>query len=702
MTIIILRVYNSNVQRGSIGEGAGYEKGAITHTHTAFSAFCAIVIMAFSFAGCNIVEEIITSPEIDLLGNGYCEVPQLTIQQLDNLTNIYTNSVYWRVSKGCSVLEMSAFAGMEGFDGAILAEKPGIIFGWDGVPKYFEWRVFKNGEIVGAIVASASKLICRPVAYVLRMVNSYGVLTNFPADTVIIDDDYPNFVFGKIDTNAKCVTEAIDPFAGTNIGVKKEIFTLMKERPDLFYTNVADQLKLLLFTELYPVYSMGWWENIDEQQMIAVSYLGPLAVSSNKFTTLVQDWESGKVVDGFTGIDWNSSTHTQYLWWDWDWIKSYLRWGNSSYNAHYWCGPTAGGIMLSYYGYTNKIRLFTYPVTNFFRHYSQKKTNFIYLYNKVIDIKPFMSSYLDVYMVFSEPWFSDSGPNLISNLYCGVSPEPNNFNVSIYPTSGGYSAPYYLFKYDFQFSTISSMDHFYTRFNFAYNVTIANPNPSLLTNIKYIRGNIEFHKDTYPHENLYYESFFHEFRFIEKVTTNLELNSSDWYLVNTVTNIITNTYDGYYQLGNKMGIQDWNNGGVVETKFKDGVKWACNNAMDFNTTYFNSLSWFINIAYPDIYNWEAFRDAKNCIEKNDVIAIARFWYWNNGTLIDSHWRIGVGYKESEYGKYILITDNSAESKDKSISGRIFINSITNIYCPYIIWENTETMGYDYWFTVYKK
>jgi hypothetical protein len=663
--------------------------------------------MLFSFAGCNIIEEIITSPEIDLLDNSYCEVPQLSIRELDNLTNIYTNSVYWRVSKGCSVMEMSAFAGMEGFDGAILAAKPVVIYGWDGVPKYFEWRVFKDGGIVGAIVANASKLVCRPVVYVLRMVNSYGILTNYPADTVIIDDDYPYYAFGKIDTNTRTVTEAIDPFAGTNIAVKKEILTLMKERPELFYDSAAERLELRLFTELYPVYSKSWWAEVDEAQMIAVSYLGPLAIGSNKgLTPLAQDWESGRVVDGFTGVKWDSSTGLPlYAWWDMNWVDSYIGWDNSfQYKRdHGWCGPTAGAIMMCYYGYTNKIRWYTYYKTNFVYHYCQKVTNFVYLFDKTIDIKPFVNNYLDVYMCFSTPSFYSTA-NTITHAYCGVSPEPNNFNVSIYFTEGGPSIPYYLFKYDFRFSAISSMDHFYTRFNLAFNVSISNYSPSMNQTDKFINGSIEFHKDAYPHDLLYSEPYSYRFRFLTKIVTNQTLNSQEWFLVKIVTNVILCTNDGYYNFGTVMGIGDWTSGIVFEHNLKDGLKWACDNAMTFKTTYCDPLTWFFGGLLFDYYDQAVFDDAKKCIERNDPIAICRFWILNSATgLKASHWRVGLGYKESGDNKYILITDNGAEKKIQNVNGeRTFINTINTNYSPNIFWENVSVMGYDYWYTAYKE
>jgi hypothetical protein len=652
-------------------------------------------------SNCAIVEEIITSPEIDLLDNSYCEVPQLSIRELDNLTNIYTNSVYWRVSKGCSVLEMSAFAGMEGFDGAILAAKPVVIYGWDGVPKYFEWRVFKDGAIVGAIVANASKLVCRPVVYVLRMVNSYGILTNYPADTVIIDDDYPYYAFGKIDTNTRTVTEAIDPFAGTNITVKKEIFTLMKEKPELFYSNTAEQLELRLFTELYPVYSKSWWAEVDEAQMIAVSYLGPLGSSSNKLQPLTQDWESGRVVDGFTGLS-NAG------WWDWVWTYNHLQWNSSSYYSSFsgWCGPTAGAIMMCYYGYTNKIKWYTYRVTNYIYYYAQKSTNFTFVLDKTIDLKPFVKNDMKVNVLFSSPYFGDSGSwqgDSIAYSYGGASPQPNNFNVSMHYIDCGSSTPYYVFRHNLSFSTISTMDHYYTRFQFGFDVQVTNHNINQTATPVYLSGFIEFRETTYPYNYLYSEPFSYELLKC-KISTNapLSLNPHEWVFIRIVTNITTHIYDGYYVFGYHIGIRDWHDGGIDEIDFKNGIEWACNNSVTFKTK--NCFPWIYLIPFYGVYfNQEVFNDVKEIIEKNDVIAISRFGFYDNENKpVDGHWRVAVGYKETGQSFYVLITDNTAESQTKYWLGRTFINKTNSLYCPYIFWENIYIIGYNYKRTVYKE
>ncbi|NPV02946.1 MAG: hypothetical protein HPY53_16350 [Brevinematales bacterium] len=504
--------------------------------------------------------------------------------------------------------------------------------------------------------------------------------------------------FGKIDTNTLTVTEAIDPFAGTNIALKKEIFTLMKEKPELFYSNTLEQLELQLFTELYPIYSKSWWADVDEAQMIAVSYLGPLGTSSNKLQPLTQDWESGRVVDGFTGLS-NAG------WWDWVWAYNHLQWNSSSYYSSFggWCGPTAGAIMMCYYGYTNKIRWYTYKITNYIYHYSQKATNFVYLFDRTIDIKPFVNNYLDVYMCFSTPSFYSTA-NTITHAYCGVSPEPNNFNVTIYFTEGGPSIPYYLFKYDLRFSAISSMDHFYTRFNLAFNVCISNYSPSMNQTDKFINGSIEFHKDAYPHDLLYSEPYSYRFRFLTKIVTNQTLSPQEWFLVKIVTNVVLCTNDGYFNFGTVMGIWDWDNGGVYEHNFKDGIEWACNNSITLKTTFCDPLTWFFGGLLFDYYDKAVYDDTKKCIEKNDVIAIARFWIINATTgFKDSHWRIGIGYKESGDNKYILITDNDAEYKIGNVNGeKTFINTINSGNCKYIFWENINVMGYDYWYTAYKE
>jgi len=600
---------------------------------------------------------------------------------------------------------MSAFAGMEGFDGAILAEKPVIIFGWDGVPKYFEWRVFKNGEIVGAIVASASKLICRPVAYVLRMVNSYGVLTNFPADTVIIDNNYPDFVFGKVDTNTQCVTEAIDPYAGTNITIQKEIFTLMKERPSLF-TNEGNSIAgIILFTTLYPFYSKAYWADVDEQQMIAVSYLGPLAVSSNRFTTLVQDWESGKVVDGFTGLDWGYSPIGQHIWWDWDWVNAFLLWGNSPHDK-FWCGPTAGAIMLCYYGYTNKIRWYEYNITNIYYYYAttKKSTNFQFVLDKTIDLKGLPTS-MKMNILFSSPSFYNNGnPNSDSISYVSGSAIPQDypFTVSMMYSGDHYSPPYYYFEYiNFQYSSVTSFPRYDTRFLFAFDVFVSNRNPGPAASPIPLSGMFVFKRDGWPwtYETVRTEYFNYEL-FQYKISTNapLNLNPQDWVFVKTITNINSYIYDGYHRFGYEMGIRDWENGGAGAWEVERGIEWASENNLSISTT---TAYWYFSLGEL-WHQYLVYEKVKESVDKNDLTIIGRYSYTDDdGKTADSHWRVALGYKTSGDNYYILLTDNGSESEHHYALKKTFINSINVRYCTYIFWENTLAIGYKYCGTIYK-
>jgi len=106
---------------------------------------------------------------------------------------------------------------------------------------------------------------------------------------------------------------------------------------------------------------------------------------------------------------------------------------------------------------------------------------------------------------------------------------------------------------------------------------------------------------------------------------------------------------------------------------------------------------------PIIYSYYIFNDTKNLIDDNQLIMIARYGFTDNaGVKVDGHWRVGVGYKSSDNGAYILMTDNGAESDHTNANGRTFINTITNVYCPYIFWENTYICGYLYNASVYKE
>ena len=145
--------------------------------------------------------------------DGELVTPYMTPSVARSVSDISSTSpdvVDWRVARFFAVLEKIEFESVYPWHGASVSEYPVVIYNTDSkIPRYYEFRVIKNGIEVGSISCNASKLDGEPIAYVSEMTHKVTKetakkLTDPFSGSDLININYPvKFISRELSTSSK-------------------------------------------------------------------------------------------------------------------------------------------------------------------------------------------------------------------------------------------------------------------------------------------------------------------------------------------------------------------------------------------------------------------------------------------------------------------------------------------------------------------
>jgi hypothetical protein len=206
------------------------------------------VITALIILGCGFFDK----PDVSENGAVNNSTPYAEISQLTQLAEVEGN-VNWKIARFFALESLENFREANKWSGAVLSERPLIIYrASTEVPRYYEFRVIRGGEEIGAIACVVEKTEGDAVQYVLPFAteisteNARSINAN---QGKLIDAGYPNTVRVRTSSNGR----SVDP--GTGIEVQDDYFTDINVQEFLEQLNTEELEALGITTqELYDRY----------------------------------------------------------------------------------------------------------------------------------------------------------------------------------------------------------------------------------------------------------------------------------------------------------------------------------------------------------------------------------------------------------------------------------------------------------------
>lgn len=265
-------------------------------------------------------------------GNGTLEwstasgTPYASVEELDAVTNLGSEYVYWRVARVFSVLEMESFKNEEDWYNTQLSGTPVVIYDSMSCPKYYEFRVIHNGEEIGAVTATAKKEGSSVVNFVLDSVKDYSHLKKKGDNYQVIAEDYPSsVVYGIVTKSGEKISSAIDPDSGEDVEIYEPMglleFLNTADQDTLIYMGITNQCQIEILIE-YVISnsndSSRMWASIDEYEsnIIALTDEEIIEMMRNDSTKgsyshplILSTWEA------ISGITRGGHCSISALWW---------------------------------------------------------------------------------------------------------------------------------------------------------------------------------------------------------------------------------------------------------------------------------------------------------------------------------------------------------------------------------------------------
>jgi len=196
----------------------------------------AIILATALIVGCN-------NGIIDVKPQTNSATPFASSELLESIADT-DGVVNWKVARFFALNDLDNYRADNGWTDAWLSEYPFVIYNAEtGNPRYYEFRVLKDGKEVGAISCAADKGEGSPVQYVLPFVHE---ITNKTARSVetsavkLVDSGYPGRLLAQQDYGE--YSRAVDADTGSEV--------LNKPDPDAKVLDVLlnaskEELKLL-------------------------------------------------------------------------------------------------------------------------------------------------------------------------------------------------------------------------------------------------------------------------------------------------------------------------------------------------------------------------------------------------------------------------------------------------------------------------
>ncbi len=192
--------------------------------------------------------------------------------------------VDWRVARFFAVLEKIDFESMYPWHGAKVSQYPVVIYHADSnKPRYYEFRVIRDGVELGSIACNASKSEGTPIAYVSEITNKVTAktaekLVNPFGEAKLAAVNYPNkLVMRETNVSTRSVSEGETDFKDALTGqVIDENAIFIEKRVDDILADADDEMlkklditadaktEMLAEVEEFDVDMADLWASIDE------------------------------------------------------------------------------------------------------------------------------------------------------------------------------------------------------------------------------------------------------------------------------------------------------------------------------------------------------------------------------------------------------------------------------------------------------
>lgn len=167
------------------------------------------------------------------------EVIYANEQELENISKT-KGALNWKMARFLAYDEMVSMEIENGWVGATLSKTPIIIYNSYSEPKYYEFRVIKNGAEVGAITANINP-VGGAIAYTLNFIKDYTKSITKVNNGKIIDNNYPSVAFGIIGKSGTKVSALIDE-ENNNIQESEEVADIIYLVDNYGISEVAQQI----------------------------------------------------------------------------------------------------------------------------------------------------------------------------------------------------------------------------------------------------------------------------------------------------------------------------------------------------------------------------------------------------------------------------------------------------------------------------
>lgn len=574
-------------------------------------------MLMVSLSACSVGDPADDGSSKTTISSSTTATPYASLETLDDVTNNTDDYVYWRVARTFSLIELETFREDNQWYNATLSERPVLVYDAKSRPKYYEFRVVRKDEEIGAITAVAQKKDGGPINYVLPYPKDYSKMqTKAGEGFKIVANGYPTRIaYGLVTKAGDDVNVAIDE-NGDSTDVEQDPLETALEHPEYFTnSNTTEQMVVEMATN-YIITNFAFWNDIelDMESFIVIStndeYIAEMFKSDTKGSS--KYFEGGRVVSGFGGTEDGG-------WWDpnYTFSESSLYWHGNPYNPYpIWCGPGAAGIALTYYGYTDRIKD---------GYVNDPFGNIVYTTNVQINAKTYYSSgNKQVIFEFVSSNLSSIKIDSVDDINIDLKGKGTILSSSITPISGGYRITYNI-AFGMPTSDLISID---AKVNLSY------PNPSQKFGIVIVKSQIGGAK------------------------------SSKFYGLSMVWQ------NGYYNFGRQMGITDFvNEGGVNTYNLMKGIRWAGVSISSIN--YVATPKIDVTLMETSRYGSTAiYNKAAAGINNGDLFILDRsHWYGHDskddGKKGGGHWRVGVGYKSIDAYGYVLHARTRTERRRRT-------------------------------------
>lgn len=318
--------------------------------------FCLLV-----FASCKsgVTNEEVPQTSFDGVPDSELVTPYSDMSLLENTRSASVSDpdiVNWKVARFFAIVKKIEFERhYSNWIGAKISEKPIIIYySNQDKPKFYEFRVIKDGKEVGSITCNASKKEGQPVSYVSEMTHKVTAkvareLISNAGAVKLSGANYPSqFVMQEANADVRNASgEAVtfkdaltcEKLSGDNVFMEERFDKILEDADSemlkKFEITEADKLKILEEMREKEEIEAEMWQAIDsvEDKIIVMSD----EEIETKMHMTVEEFNSTMGNIGTKGIEWTENSGIDSQYYLTKWIKK-KKWHIPRAT---WCGPAA-------------------------------------------------------------------------------------------------------------------------------------------------------------------------------------------------------------------------------------------------------------------------------------------------------------------------------------------------------------------------